>query len=612
MNLLDGIRLANQQQMASGIAEAETSLAALGSMYSLMSIRQVIQNRRQFEEERTLGNLVERIRKTAFRLVAEGKSAEIRISDAEGTLIDGMKKQARKFVTDGLITVGKWMLKGIYYGVRYAIMPLFRVLSFVASSAMRLVFTNPILLGVVGAAAAGYLAYRYFTRGGAADVRNRQMRDELVGGGVGTGNAAPIPKAPQLSRTQSLPTPDRAYDDTEWNLPKNPTAQKPIENAPDQVATLKRQGIDKDKLSKIRKDLGKAPNSYKSPIWDEAESIASQVTGVPQKVLWAIRTAGERSNSDQISPVGAMGVYQFMPKTRDLFLAKYGVDAFSQDPIEQALALALHLKESYARTGDWVRACAGYNGGISGEKGTNRTKENLDYTARIRKALGYAPDYDPSYSASTTAQASGPIATPNKKGDDWTSATPVEVKDGIESQVDRNGRVIKFQTPTYGKITSLRANRFHPTLKIWRAHRGIDIGAPAGTPVYAAHDGLAYTRVASGYGNLLRIVGDKYQTWYAHLSSFVAKNKQVVKRGQLVGRVGMTGGISSGNHLHFEVRDLKGNDLDIQPFVAFPVAKGEDLSKADTLKSISPEMVALNSKQTTIIKSGNKLIKLES
>lgn len=130
-----------------------------------------------------------------------------------------------------------------------------------------------------------------------------------------------------------------------------------------------------------------APVSFRDPTWDAAEIRASATTGVPLEVLRSIRVNGERSNGNQVSPKGARGVYQFMPGTRNAFLKKYGVDAYSADPNEQALAAAHHLAESYGRTKDWSRAVAGYNGGLSGERGTNRTAENINYVKRVMGGL---------------------------------------------------------------------------------------------------------------------------------------------------------------------------------------------------------------------------------
>ncbi len=130
-----------------------------------------------------------------------------------------------------------------------------------------------------------------------------------------------------------------------------------------------------------------APTSFKDPAWDVAEAAASRRTGVPQELLRAVRVYGEQSNADQVSPAGARGVYQFTPKTEQLFAKKYGVSAYSEVAEEQATAAAYHLKESYARTKDWGLAAAGYNGGMAGEKNPRFTKETSDYYDRVLAQL---------------------------------------------------------------------------------------------------------------------------------------------------------------------------------------------------------------------------------
>lgn len=140
-------------------------------------------------------------------------------------------------------------------------------------------------------------------------------------------------------------------------------------------------------IYKARTQPMQAPNSFRDPTWDAIEMDIARMTGVPYAVLRGIRVDGERSNGNQVSPKGAKGVYQFMRDTRDLFLKKYNVDAYSNDPRDQVMAAALHLKDSYGRTKSWVKAVAGYNGGMSGENGINRTKENRDYVQRVASGL---------------------------------------------------------------------------------------------------------------------------------------------------------------------------------------------------------------------------------
>ena len=99
--------------------------------------------------------------------------------------------------------------------------------------------------------------------------------------------------------------------------------------------------------------------------------------------------------------------------------------------------------------------------------------------------------------------------------------------------------------------------RFHPILKKWKAHLGIDYAARRGTPIVAAKSGrIIYAASLSTYGNLIKIRHtDGYETRYAHMKSFRRgiRRGKYVKKGQTIGYVGTTGR-STGPHLHFELR----------------------------------------------------------
>ncbi|HSK96670.1 MAG TPA: M23 family metallopeptidase [Euzebyales bacterium] len=88
-----------------------------------------------------------------------------------------------------------------------------------------------------------------------------------------------------------------------------------------------------------------------------------------------------------------------------------------------------------------------------------------------------------------------------------------------------------------------------------RMHKGIDIAADTGTPIVAASDGrVTFSGWKGGYGKTIEIDhGDGVVTRYAHQSETVATDGAEVDRGQVIGRVGMTGS-ATGPHLHFEVR----------------------------------------------------------
>jgi len=109
-------------------------------------------------------------------------------------------------------------------------------------------------------------------------------------------------------------------------------------------------------------------------------------------------------------------------------------------------------------------------------------------------------------------------------------------------------------------ITSPFGWRTHPISGIPRFHQGLDLGAPMGSPVLAAHAGTVESAdYQGGYGLaiVLRHKNGTQETLYGHLSGVFVKPGDVIKQGQLIGLVGSTGA-STGPHLHFEFRQLTG------------------------------------------------------
>ena len=122
------------------------------------------------------------------------------------------------------------------------------------------------------------------------------------------------------------------------------------------------------------------PNDYRDPYWTNLSRMMEKKHGLPAGLLVNIVQKGEKTNNDKQSPVGARTVYQIMPNTRDLFLKKYGVDAF-ESPKAAAEVAALHLKESLDRNkGNVDIAVREYHGG------PNRSgwgKVNNAYASRV-------------------------------------------------------------------------------------------------------------------------------------------------------------------------------------------------------------------------------------
>jgi len=111
-----------------------------------------------------------------------------------------------------------------------------------------------------------------------------------------------------------------------------------------------------------------------------------------------------------------------------------------------------------------------------------------------------------------------------------------------------------MKAPVQGHLTSSFGMRFHPVLGYSRMHKGIDYGAPMGSPIVAATDGVInFAGWHGGHGNYVQIrQSGSLGTGYAHMSRIIARVGQHVRAGQLIGYVGSTG-LSTGPHLHFEV-----------------------------------------------------------
>lgn len=113
----------------------------------------------------------------------------------------------------------------------------------------------------------------------------------------------------------------------------------------------------------------------------------------------------------------------------------------------------------------------------------------------------------------------------------------------------------QFGFPSAGPVTSGFGWRTHPILGYERFHSGVDFGAEYGSVITAADNGaVIFAGWYGGYGNAVIIDhGNGLSTLYGHASELYVSEGQAVKRGQAIAAVGSTG-LSTGPHLHFEVR----------------------------------------------------------
>jgi murein DD-endopeptidase MepM/ murein hydrolase activator NlpD len=124
---------------------------------------------------------------------------------------------------------------------------------------------------------------------------------------------------------------------------------------------------------------------------------------------------------------------------------------------------------------------------------------------------------------------------------------------GFDGQSKR--RAFLASPMEFSRVTSGFAMRMHPILNSWKQHKGVDYGAPTGTPIRAVGDGVVdFAGWQNGYGNVVEIRHSNLRsTVYAHMSQVDVRRGQRIEQGARVGTVGATGW-ATGPHLHFEVK----------------------------------------------------------
>ena len=139
----------------------------------------------------------------------------------------------------------------------------------------------------------------------------------------------------------------------------------------------------------------------------------------------------------------------------------------------------------------------------------------------------------------------------------------------LQGDGDFIGGDFTWPAPGISRTTSEFGNRLHPIFKTYKLHTGLDIGAPTNTTIVASNAG---TVIKAGwnnsYGYMVMIDhGGGIVTLYAHNSSLLVKQGDVVYKGQAISKSGSTGN-STGPHLHFEVR-VNGQYVDPRNYVTY-------------------------------------------
>lgn len=196
---------------------------------------------------------------------------------------------------------------------------------------------------------------------------------------------------------------------------------------------------------------------------------------------------------------------------------------------------------------------------------------DIDFHRDLRKGDRFSVIYEMLYQRGQPVRGGRIVAAEFTNDKKTFQAFWYAAEDGKGGYYTADGKSLRkafLRSPLeFSRVTSgFSSNRFHPVLQTWRAHKGVDYGAPIGTRVRSVADGIVdFAGRQGGYGNLLIVRHQgNYSTAYGHLNGFAPgiRKGMRISQGETLGFVGQTG-LASGPHLHYEfrVRDQQVNPL---------------------------------------------------
>ena len=369
----------------------------------------------------------------------------------------------------------------------------------------------------------------------------------------------PPPHAPRLTETPAAQIPGAESEQTtEEETPPAPSTAAiaeeteqstlpPSPQAPDWTEHLIEKG---DTLASIFQELGLSANLLHR-IVTSSETAAKLARIRPgQKLRLALTEEGELTaielQQDRINKL-------VVRREGDDFVAKT-----EQLPVETRQAVT----EGVIRSSLFVD---GQEAGLSDGQIMELVKIfgwEIDFALELRQGDQFRVIYEERY-LNGEKLGNGPILAAEfvNQGKLYRAVRYTD-SSGDTAYYDADGHIKKrafLRTPVkFTRISSgFTRKRWHPILKKWRSHKGVDYAAPIGTPVKAAGNGrVTFIGRKGGYGKVIFLRhGGRYTTVYGHLSRFAKglKTGSKVKQGQIIGYVGKTG-LASGPHLHYEFR----------------------------------------------------------
>ena len=216
---------------------------------------------------------------------------------------------------------------------------------------------------------------------------------------------------------------------------------------------------------------------------------------------------------------------------------------------------------------------------------------DIDFHRDLRKGDRFSLVYETLSHRGQTVRSGRILSAEFSNNQKVFSAYWYPAEDGKGAYYTADGKNLRkafLRSPLeFSRVTSGFANaRLHPVLQTWRAHKGIDYGAPTGTRVRSVADGTVESAGwQRGYGNFIVIRHQgTYSTAYGHLSGFAAglRKGSRVSQGETIAYVGQTG-LATGPHLHYEFRV---NNQQVNPLaIALPISIPLEASQISRFKA---------------------------
>lgn len=241
----------------------------------------------------------------------------------------------------------------------------------------------------------------------------------------------------------------------------------------------------------------------------------------------------------------------------------------------------------------------------------NIFSSDIDFHQDLRKDDRLAVVYEAGYSNGELTRPGKVLAVEFVNQGKSYQAVLFRSANGEEHYFTPDGKSLNkafLRTPIeFSRISSgFTLARYHPVLKTWRAHKGVDYAAPTGTRIKATASGtVAFVGRKGGYGNVVILKhANGISTLYAHLSAFAPglRAGQKISQGDIVGRVGQTG-LASGPHLHYEflVHNQHRDPLKVALPKAVALAAGEMSAFRQQSQSLLTQLGLLRNTMTAAL-----------